>query len=974
MSNPLGEKYSLMLAIFLGVTLTFSVFSNAYAASLILPLPTRDMKLSSGAATLDDEDNQDSDNNNGKGKGNKNGNSEDKSDNGNGNKNGHANKLKIKAKHDGGSVEIEEDDDSNGKHSESKTDDSKSFPTNFILEAEGGIAVQKGNKGGDIKRFDDVSIELSASTSRLEGNHIRISVDGTILLGDNEFEITDGHGIIIFFKNPNKHFFRGIVHIAGVAVNVDDESEKKFQLRALLLPSGEDEEGVWSFVVAPAAKLGPDIRIFRLIGELIELGGTTPPSNPKLDHFVVNTISSPVTSGKLFNVTVTAVTSEGKTLKNYDGKARISDLSQTVMPETTPRFQDGVFNGNLNITKSMTSDKLTLTDIATNKKGTSNAFNVTHSSLAKIDLTPSAVTIQPAQKANFTAKGLDKFGNEISGLIFSWTLSSSSLGSISASGNVANFTASSTITSEANVTLTATIEGGTLKDTSKITITPKIQSLDHFEIENVTSPKTAGSLFQITVKAVNATGGAIKPYVGPMTLTDTTASLNMTVSSGFSDGTWTGNVNITKAASDVKITAKDVFNTAKHGTSNTFNVTHSSLAKIDLTPSAVTIQPAQKANFTAKGLDKFGNEILSSGLTFTWLLSSSDFGSIATSGNHANFTASSTVITETNVTLTARIGTIDDDSKITIQPIASQLLDHFVTNEITGPKKAGSQFSLTLTAVGTTGVTITSYSGPIRLNDTTETMTIVTDNGFSNGVWTGNVKIAKTSHNVRIMVEDEKTPSKKGTSNAFEVKAGDIDHFQISEIGHQQIAGDDFSMTAKAMDAFGNMITDYNGIVTLSTNDGTSPAGNASALTPSPHLFNSDDEGQHTFQITLYNAKSGVTITISDSGKNSTTNMFDVIPSSKAKVVISPHSVSVPQGEQLDFKAKAQDGFGNVISGATFSWSLSSLSISIGSLEDNSGSVVEFRAAPVVIENITGSITVTSGSISDTAAVTVTPS
>ena len=777
MSNPLGEKHSLMLAIFLGVTLTFSVFSNAYAASSvsILPLPTRDMKLSSGAATLDDD--QDSDNNNGKGKGNKNGNSEDKSDNGNGNKNGH-HKLKIKAKHDGGSVEIEEDDDSNGKHSESKTDDSKSFPTNFILEAEGGIAVQKGNKGGDIKRFDDVSIELSASTSRLEGNHIRISVDGTILLGDNEFEITDGHGIIIFFKNPNKHFFRGIVHIAGVAVNVDDESEKKFQLRALLLPSGEDEEGVWSFVVAPAAKLGPDIRIFRLIGELIELGGTTPPPNPKLDHFVVNTISSPVTSGKLFNVTVTAVSSEGKALKNYDGKARISDLSQTVMPETTPRFQDGVFNGNLNITKSMTSDKLTFTDIATNKKGTSNAFNVVHSSLAKIDLTPSAVTIQPAQKANFTAKGLDKFGNEI----------------------------------------------------------------------------------------------------------------------------------------------------------------------------------------------------LSSGLTFTWLLSSSDFGSIATSGNHANFTASSTVITETNVTLTARIGTIDDDSKITIQPIASQLLDHFVTNEITGPKKAGSQFSLTLTAVGTTGVTITSYSGPIRLNDTTETMTIVTDNGFSNGVWTGNVKITKVSHNVRITVEDEKTPSKKGTSNAFEVEAGDIDHFQISEIGHQQIAGDDFSMTAKAMDAFGNMITDYNGIVTLSTNDGTSPAGNASSLTPSPYPFNSDDEGQHTFQITLYNAKSGVAITISDSGKNSTTNTFDVIPSSKAKVVISPHSVSVPRGEQLDFKAKAQDGFGNVISGATFSWSLSSLSISIGSLENNSGSVVEFTAAPVVIENITGSITVTSGSISDTATVTVTPS
>jgi hypothetical protein len=967
MFNTVRGKHSLLLAIFLGVTLTFSVFSNAYAASSIsnLPILARDLKLSSSVAALDEdddnEDEKDSDNNHGKD---------------NGKKNGHAKNLKIKAKHDGGSVAIEEDeDDSNDKQSKSKNEDINSFPTDFILEADGGVAVQKGSKGSDSKRSDDVSIELEASTSRLEGNHIRVSVDGTIMLADDEFEITDGRGIIIFFKNPSKHFFRGIIHIAGVAVNVDDESEKKFHLRALLLPSGEDEEqGVWSFVVAPAAKLGPDIRIFRLIGELIDLGETTPAPNSKLDHFVVSTIGSPVTAGKLFNVTVTAVTSDGKTLKTYGGKARISDPSQTVMPETTSSFSDGVFKGNLNITKSMTSDKLTFSDIATSKKGTSNAFNVVPGSVAKIDLTPSAVTIQPAEKAKFTVKALDKFGNEISGQTFSWSLSSSSLGSISTSGHIANFTASSAITSEANVTLTATIEGGTLKDTSKITITPKIQSLDHFEIENISSPKTAGSLFQITVKAVNATGGTIKTYGGPMSLTDTTTSLNVTVSSGFSDGIWTGNVNITKAASDVKITVKDVSNPAKKGTSNTFNVVPGSLAKIDLTPSAVTIQPAQKASFTAKGLDKFGNEILPSGLTFTWLLSSSDFGSIATSGNHANFTASSIVITETNVTLTARVGTIDDDSRITIEPITSQLLDHFVISEIAGQKKAGSPFSLTLMAVGATGVTITSYSGPIKLIDTTGTMTIVTDNGFSNGVWTGNVKITKASQNVKITVEDEKTPSKKGTSNAFDVKAGDIDHFQISEIGHQQTAGDDFSMIAKAMDASGNVITDYNGTVILSTNDGTSPAGNASELSPSPYTFNSDDEGQHTFQITLYNAKTGVTITISDSEKSSTSNSFEVVPSTKAKVIITPHSVSVAQGDQLDFKAKAQDAFGNVISGASFSWSLSSLSILIGSLESNSGSVVEFKAAPVVIANITGSITVTSGSISDTATVTVTPS
>jgi hypothetical protein len=618
----------------------------------------------------------------------------------------------------------------------------------------------------------------------------------------------------------------------------------------------------------PSAKLGHDIRIFRLVGELIELGGTIP-TNPRLDHFVVSTINSPVIAGKLFNVTVTAVTSDGRTLKTYDDRARITDLTGTVKPETTAKFKDGVFKGKLNITKSMTSDKLTFTDTASNKKGTSNAFNVVADTLIKVDLSPSAVTIQPGEKAKFTAKGFDKFGNEISGLTFAWSLSSSDHGSISTSGNVADFTASSTITNAANVTLTATISGGTLTDASKISIIPKVQTPDHFEIEDISGPKTAGALFQITVKALNATGGIIKTYGGPMTLTDTTGSLNMTVSSGFSNGVWTGNVNITKAASDVKITAKDVANPARKGTSNEFNVVSGSLAKLDLTPSAVAILPAQKADFTAKALDKFGNEISPSALTFAWSLSSSDFGSIATNGNIASFTASSTVIANTNVTLTANVGSISDESKITIKPAVSQVLDHF----------------------------------------------------------------------------------------------------EIHEIG-QQTAGVEFSIIAKAMDAFGNVIKDYNGNVTLSTNNGNSPAGNASELSPNPYPFNSDDEGQHTFQVKLYNAKAGVTISISGSGRTSSSNAFNVVPSSIAKVIISPNSVSIPQGEELDFKARAQDSFGNAVTGATFSWSVDSF---LGTLESNSGSEVEFTALAIVTGITIGSITATSGSISGSATITVTP-
>ena len=96
MSNTFREKAS-VFAILLGVTLAFSVFSNAYATSSVSNLPSlsRELKLSSTVVKLDDDDNEDdhgSASNHGKGYGNNQSNGDDekdKSDNGNGKKNGH---------------------------------------------------------------------------------------------------------------------------------------------------------------------------------------------------------------------------------------------------------------------------------------------------------------------------------------------------------------------------------------------------------------------------------------------------------------------------------------------------------------------------------------------------------------------------------------------------------------------------------------------------------------------------------------------------------------------------------------------------------------------------------------------------------------------------------------------------------------------------------------------------------------------
>jgi hypothetical protein len=321
--------------------------------------------------------------------------------------------------------------------------------------------------------------------------------------------------------------------------------------------------------------------------------------------------------------------------------------------------------------------------------------------------------------------------------------------------------------------------------------------------------------------------------------------------------------------------------------------------------------------------------------------------------------------------LTAKVGSITDESKITIQPINTQVLDEFVIGKIS-TQEAGTAFRLTIVAVDSTNATVTSYSGPININDTTHTLTIVTNTGFTNGVWTGMVKITKASL-VTVTVEDKAKPSKKGTSDSIEIKPGDLDHFEFIPIP-QQVAGDQFPVIVKAMDAFGNKITDYSGTVELSTNNGNSPAGNQNDLSPSPYQFNSDDGGQHTFQATLYNTKPGVTISVSSSGKTSTSNDFTVVAAGIFKVTVTPGTISMLANDVVDLKAKASDAFGNTVTGVTFSWTVGS---SIGALSVNSGPEVEFRAASVT-EDISGSVTVTgtkpgSGTVSGNTTITVKP-
>ena len=657
----------------------------------------------------------------------------------------------------------------NGKSQSNPASQFFTFPNNFTLTATGTGT----ERSGSLQSFA-ASLNLAGEVTKNHGNHAVALLTGTLVAGDQTFSV---HAWSFVKLNAEKHFTNGVIHIRGVATDQSSGHASKFIARLVILtPSGNDNS-ILRIIGSPAALLGPHIKIFALTGQLT-LNGVIPVAPTALDHFAIAPISSPQAAGVPFNVTVTAINHSGSTLTNYTGTADITDTTGTARPTTTGAFTGGMWTGKINITKATGVDTLTFTDVSSNINGSSNAFSVFAGSLASIALSPSSSNVPPAGKVQFTANGSDRFGNQLSGLTFSWSLVPASLGSVavSQSTSTANFTASSAISTQSTGGINATV-GSIKSSTSQITVTPGAsQLLDHFVISQIAN-QTVGVPFSFNVTAENSTGKAIPSYNGPMRLTDSTGSLNITISNGFSGGSLaSSNINITRASSADAITALDLVS------------------------------------------------------------------------------------------------------------------------------------------------------------------------------------------------------AKTGVSNSFVVKAGTLDHFIIGQVANQT-AGSPFSFNLTAMDAFGNIKTDYTGKVTLSTNDGSSPMGNASSIAPSPYNFTLADAGQHSFTAILYNVKNGVAISATDSlaGKSGVSNGFDVFPSAVAKVTMSPLSVSVSSTGTAIFGADAFDQFGNHLTDARFNWSLNSTSV--GSVMPALNSQTTTFTAATVTSLTVGKVTATavSTSISASAIINVSP-
>ncbi len=151
---------------------------------------------------------------------------------------------------------------------------------------------------------------------------------------------------------------------------------------------------------------------------------------------------------------------------------------------------------------------------------------------------------------------------------------------------------------------------------------------------------------------------------------------------------------------------------------------------------------------------------------------------------------------------------------------------HFSVTPAISPT-AGASFSFTVTALGASSQTATSYSGTVHFTSTDPQAVLPAASTLTNvtGTFTATLKTAGSQ---TITVTDANSLS--GSSTSILVSPGAATHFTVAGPTSAS-AGVQFFFTVTAFDAFNNIATNYTGLVHFSSSDGRAALPLDSALT-----------------------------------------------------------------------------------------------------------------------------------------------
>jgi len=687
--------------------------------------------------------------------------------------------------------------------------------------------------------------------------------------------------------------------------------------------SGNFSSGQWTGQVAITESQN-DISITASRNGIFGESNTFNVNPAALHHFVIATIGTKA-AGVPFTITVTAQDIYNNRASDFNGTVSIQDISGSISPVSSSAFDMGQWSGDVTIIQVVTNDRITVTNLAGSEIGYSNYFDIVAGNIDHFEVTS---IVSPRTAGNsFTVTITAKDANGATVTDYTGTANLNDLTGTLSPKVTTNFedgewSGSLSITkSYANDKITVTGAG---KSGSSNEFNVQANSLDHFTFGSITSPKTAGTGFIITIEARDMYENLVTTFSSAVGLNDDSGTITPQTTTNFSGGQWSGSVTITKAQNDIDITAN--YNSV-NGTSNKFNVQAGTLSRFVI-DNLSTQQANEAFSIIVTAQDNFGNvakqfsgKVNLSDLTGT--LSPTE-SSIFSDGRWSGSVIISKAQENNIITVENQAGSETGNSNTF--DVVSSTVDKFVIGFI-GQQEAGQAFTLSIEAQDNAGNIVTSFSGTAAITDLTGTISPKTTGNFINGEWSGQIVITQSMSANQITVT---SAGEAGSSNSFNVTHSTLDHFTFDQIVSPKTAGQSFEIVINAEDGYDNRVTSYAGTVNLTDDTGT--------LTPLVSgVFSS---GQWRGNVIITASGTDVVITANGGGKAGYSNAFNMNPASLNRFVLETITTQAANGP-FTIGITAQDTFGNTVTQYAGKVSISDLTTTISPME--SGNFEEGR-------------------------------
>jgi hypothetical protein len=679
------------------------------------------------------------------------------------------------------------------------------------------------------------------------------------------------------------------------------------------------------------------------------------------------------TAGSPMSITVNAVDPAGQVVTGYSGAVSLKEITSygdgRVSPATVT-LSAGQWSGSVTMYRADETsinrgnvNVYAFLDNAPQKNGTSDPFTVHPGPFSRLQVIVPGQTPLPGSVAGLTGSpssqsagkafqadvyATDAYWNPVSSadnvrLTSSDAAASTPLTSVLANGFY-RFTVSLGTVGTQTLTASDLTNGPILSMTSAgIPVIPS--NVDHFVINAIASPQTAGTGFSMTIRAADATGNTVPNYNATAVLTANTGAGSITPEQiTFANGAWTGTMVCRGAGGAVSISCFDYSSPPHSGTSNNFTVQPGPFTGLQVllpgetaqggTPTGKTGTPTSQtagATFTVivRAVDDFWN--LVPGVSDHVDVQSSDaFAVLPADTTLANgqilisarlFKSGPQTIWATDLT-TSSVHP-DTSSAVTIVGGSFSRVLILAPGESPAPGtttgRTGTATDQSINYAFTVKVLSTDQwwnpvPGPsdvIHITSGDALAQLPPDQAMANGEADMDVRLS-TGGFQQISAADVTNASITGSTTQVRAISSGF-HLEASVSPASARAGEPFSLTVKVTNDAGSVIQEINSFVTVVVQNANSRApGRGTLLTTQFQLL----QGQRTVSET-YTFAEPILITAHDDAGNApaVSNVITIVPGQPAAIHLTANPPWVGGNKHDTLSAELVDAFANGIPG-----------------------------------------------------------